>query len=84
MTKPKFAPGPYNTVDVGAGTGFHAYIVDVSGRKIGVAWGPHDEKVWTAALFAASLELFAYVRKCADSGCDEAKALVTKVDPPEH
>lgn len=57
------APGPYDTLEVGAGTGFHSYVVDANGRKIGVAWGPHDEKVWTAALFAASYDLLAVAVK---------------------
>lgn len=36
----KAAPGPYQTVDVGNGTnGFHTYITDANGRKIGVATG---------------------------------------------
>lgn len=56
----KAAPGPYETVDVGNGaTSFHTYVVDKNGRKIGVAWGPTDEKVWTAALWAAAPELLA-------------------------
>lgn len=57
--EPNFAPGPYTTLDVGSHAGFHSYIIDCTGRKIGVAWGPHAQKVWTAALFAASLDLLA-------------------------
>lgn len=53
----KHAPGPYETLEVGSHAGFHCYITDCNGRKIGVAWGPHDEKVWTAALFAAAPDL---------------------------
>ena len=74
------APGPYNTVDVGCGAGFHAYIVDRTGRKIGVAWGPHAEKVWTAALFAGSSELYDYVKSSASAGCATAKALIDKIE----
>ena len=52
------APSPYDTVDVGSRTnGFHIYIIDRNKRKIGVAWGPKDEKVWTAALWAAAPDL---------------------------
>ena len=58
MSKP--APAPYETVDVGNGTnGFHTYLIDCNKRKIGVAWGPKEEKVWTAALWAAAPDLLA-------------------------
>lgn len=79
------APGPYTTVEVGCGSSFHAYVVDRNGRKIGVAWGPITEKVWTAALFAASLELFEYVQSSASAGCATAGAIVAKIkgDPSE-
>lgn len=58
-----FAPGPYTTVEIGCGAGFHAYIVDRNGRKIGVAWGPITEKVWTAALFAGAPDLLAALKR---------------------
>jgi hypothetical protein len=75
-----FAPGPYTTLEIGSHAGFHSYIVDRNGRKIGVAWGPHAEKVWTAALFAASLELFEYVKSSASAGCATAKTLIDKIE----
>jgi hypothetical protein len=53
----KWAPAPYTTLDIGAGTSFHTYLLDANGRKIGVAWGPREEKVWTAALWAAAPEI---------------------------
>lgn len=56
------APGPYDTVDVGCGAGFHTYIVDRNGRKIGVVWGPRAEKVWTAALFAGAPDMLAALK----------------------
>lgn len=56
------APGPYDTVDVGCGAGFHTYIVDCNGRKIGVVWGPRAEKVWTAALFAGAPDMLAALK----------------------
>lgn len=76
----KFAPGPYTTLEIGGGAGFHCYIVDKNSRKIGVAWGPQAEKVWTAALFAGSLELLDYVRSSASAGCATAKMLVAKIE----
>jgi hypothetical protein len=56
----KFAPPPYTTLDIGATTvKFHTYICDANGRKIGVVWGPTEEKVWTAALWVAAPDLLA-------------------------
>jgi hypothetical protein len=75
----KIAPAPYTTVEVGCGSSFHCYIVDRNGRKIGVAWGPLDEKVWTAALFAAAPDLLEYVQSSASAGCATAKALTAKI-----
>lgn len=64
MTNPNYAPGPYSTVDIGVShTAFHSYIVDANGRKIGVAWGPVTEKVWTAALWAGSLDTLASLKE---------------------
>lgn len=62
MTTPQYAPAPYSTLDIGSRASFHAYIVDANGRKIGVAWGPVVEKVWTAALWAAAPDLLAALR----------------------
>ena len=59
---PNFAPGPYSTIDVGGGSGFHTYVADCSGRKIAAVWGPHAQKVWTAALFAAAPDLLEALR----------------------
>jgi hypothetical protein len=81
----KAAPGPYQTVDVGNGTnGFHTYIIDRNKRKIGVAWGPKEEKVWTAALWAAAPELLEALKgvlAVADRKTDEfdaARAAIAK------
>lgn len=52
------APGPYSTLDVGAGQSFHTYVIDCNGRKIAAVWGPVAEKVWTGALLAASYAMF--------------------------
>ena len=78
-----FAPTPYTTIEVGSHAGFHCYIADRTGRKIGVVWGPTAEKVWTAALFAISPELFEYVKSSASAGCATAKALVAKMEGDE-
>jgi hypothetical protein len=68
-----FAPGPYSTVEVGCGASFHAYITDKNGRKIGVAWGPLAEKVWTAALFAAAPDLLAALKNIVCMASNESK-----------
>jgi hypothetical protein len=62
----KAAPAPYSTVDVGSTAGFHTYLTDAGGRKIGVAWGPKDEKVWTAALWAAAPDMLAALKRAID------------------
>lgn len=73
----KAAPGPYSTVEIGCGTGFHAYVVDANGRKIAAVWGPVAEKVWTSALFAAApkmletLKLVAAQFTTIDNICNE-------------
>lgn len=64
------APGPYDTVDVGCGAGFHTYIVDRNGRKIGVVWGPRAEKVWTAALFAGAPDMLHALEMVRDANRD--------------
>jgi len=74
------APGPYDTSEVGCGAGFHCYITDKNKRKIGVVWGPQAEKVWTAALFAASFDLLKYVESSSSAGCATAKALIAKIE----
>lgn len=76
LVSPIIAPTPWDTLDVGCGAGFHAYITDAKGRKIGVAWGPLKEKVWTAALFAGAPALLAAAKKvCAEAGTDTAPSL---------
>lgn len=62
-TVAKYAPGPYQTQEVGCRASFHAYVIDANGRKIGVAWGPVAEKVWTQALFAASFDMLALLQR---------------------
>jgi hypothetical protein len=58
------APGPYTTIDVGVSSvSFHTYVCDCNGRKIAGVWGPVDEKVWTAALFAAAPDLLTELQK---------------------
>jgi len=51
-------PGPLRPIEVigGGGTGFHQYIIDAGGRKIGCCWGPAEEKMANAALWAAAPE----------------------------
>ena len=81
MTAPNYAPGPYTTLDVGnIHSQFNAFVVDSTGRKIGVAWGPLEQKVWTAALFAASWDLLKYVRVWASCGDATAQAIIDKID----
>ncbi len=64
---PITAPTPFDWQAIGeptASSGFHLYIIDANGRKIGVVWGKAHEKAGTAALLAAApqmqaaLELF--------------------------
>lgn len=77
---PRPAPAPYTTVDIGADTGFHTYILDRDGRKIGVVWGPTAEKVWTAALFAAAPEMLAALKRLIslDGDCDHVDGEPTR------
>lgn len=49
MTIAKPAPLPWDWVTNSDGTG-HVYLIDATGRKIGVIWGKPDEKVATADL----------------------------------
>ena len=46
------APRPWNSLAIStrSGGGFHLYLLDADGRKIGVIWGKRDEKVHTASL----------------------------------
>jgi hypothetical protein len=53
MSQP--APLPYRFEELGIhdGTGSHIYLVDATGRKVGVVWGKREEKPYTAALLLA-------------------------------
>ena len=49
----KAAPRPWTMLALGTHTGsggFHLYLVDANGRKIGVVWGNRDEKFHTASI----------------------------------
>lgn len=61
MLEPKWTPGPWNWEFVSAlgGTGGHLYLIDSTGRKIGVCWGKAEEKEANARLLAAAPELYA-------------------------
>lgn len=47
------APRPWTLLAVGTQSGsggFHLFVVDANGRKIGVIWGKRDEKMHTGSL----------------------------------
>lgn len=60
------APGPYTTLEIGTHAGFHQYVLDANGRKIAAVWGPTNEKVWTAALFAGSARMLPALKALAE------------------
>lgn len=53
----KAAPRPWNTLAIGAHAsgGFHLYLIDANGRKIGCLWGKADEKVFTGSLITSAV-----------------------------
>lgn len=48
QSPPTEGPWDFVTVSADRGTGFHLYLVDSTGRKIGVLWGKGKEKVANA------------------------------------
>lgn len=62
-----WTPGPWDWSGTPQyeGGGFHCYLLDANGRKIGALWGPNKEKIANAHFICAAPELYEALRNIA-------------------
>jgi len=74
----KHTPGPLDWLSISAsgGTGFHLYLTDSNGRKIGVCWGKAEEKVANANLFTAAPDLLNALKVCREAETERRAKLL--------
>lgn len=78
----KAAPRPWNALAIGVpgSGGFHLYLLDADGRKIGVIWGKRDEKLHTAALIVEAVNALEAAPSI-DASIDDIGAALRALEP---
>jgi len=84
----KFTPGPWVVGDPGSSTEYMIYCDNALGTAVAtVKFAPldltgwsHEERIANARLIAAAPCMGAYVRKRAEAGDDDARALLARIE----